>query len=324
MKLIFELSGENPTIPLAELACIGKVTDHREQVAIADCENPGSLNRLAMTRAVYEYFGECSPDFSSFSDLLSDLALKADTPFRGRVTKVHSGDTRAVDACSQRDFERLIGTKIDGTVDLSEPALEFRAILSEDRCYFGRLLMAIDRGAYGHRKPKTRAFFHPGVMMPLLARALVNISCAEPGEILFDPFCGTGGILIEAEMLDINAIGGDFDPFMVHGSRRNVRNASFIIADGTRTPLCDASVEAIVTDFPYGQSVAIRREGTMERLYDNALSEIGRVLRPGRRAVIVTHRDITRIAENHMEILEKHEQRVHKSLTRRILVLTSA
>jgi tRNA (guanine10-N2)-dimethyltransferase len=60
----------------------------------------------------------------------------------------------------------------------------------------------------------------------------------------------------------------------------------------------------------------------MERLYDRALSEIRRVLRPGRRAVIVTHKDITEIARCQMKVLELHKQRVHKSLTRRILVLT--
>ncbi len=321
MKLIFELSGENPTLPLSELACIARVSDHREQVAVGDCINPGSVHRLSMTHAVCEYLGECSPAFSSFKKLLSDLSLTADAPFAGRVKKVHAGDSHAADICSQRDFERLIGTMIGGTVDLSRPTLEFRAILSEDRCYFGRLISTIDRGAYDHRNPGKRTFFHPGVMMPRLARALVNISCTHAGETLFDPFCGTGGILIEAEMMNINAVGGDFDPFMIHGSRQNLQVGTFIIADGTSAPLHDASVESVVTDFPYGQSVCIKREGTMERLYDHALSEIRRVLKPARRAVVVTHRDIADIAQCHMKILERHEQRVHKSLTRRILVL---
>jgi tRNA (guanine10-N2)-dimethyltransferase len=322
MKLIFELSGENPTLPLSELACIGQVTDHREQVAVAECNNPGSAHRLSMTHAVFEYLGECRPDYPGFKKLLSDLALTADTPFRGRVKKVHAGDSHVVDLCSQREFERLIGTMIEGTVDLSRPSQEFRAILSEDRCYFGRLLFRIGRGAYDHRNPGKRAFFHPGVMMPRLARALVNISCVRPDETLFDPFCGTGGILIEAGLMEIDTIGGDFDPLMVQGSRRNLQAGTFIVADSTAIPLRDASVEAVVTDFPYGQSVCIRREGTMERLYDRALSEIRRVLRPGRRAVIVTHKDITEIARCQMKVLELHKQWVHKSLTRRILVLT--
>ena len=41
MKLIFELSGENPTLPFAELGCIGTVLDQRLQVAIAECSGSG-------------------------------------------------------------------------------------------------------------------------------------------------------------------------------------------------------------------------------------------------------------------------------------------
>jgi len=36
MKLLFELSGENPTLPCAELECIGSVADSRPQVAVAE------------------------------------------------------------------------------------------------------------------------------------------------------------------------------------------------------------------------------------------------------------------------------------------------
>jgi len=321
MKLIFELSGENPTLPLAELGCICTGMDHREQVAVADCRDPAAARRLAMTHAVLEYLGECRPDGKKFSSLLAGLDLHADRPFAGRVKKVHAGDTTLVDRCSRQDFERLIGTMIQGTVNLSSPGAVYRAILSEDRCYFGRVLFTIDRGAYDSRNPGRRAFFHPGVMMPRVARALVNISCASRGETLLDPFCGTGGILLEAGMLGINAIGCDFDPVMVHGSRQNLRSAVLLGADAASLPFRDASVDAVVTDFPYGQSVCIRRGGSMEQLYHRALSEIRRVLRAGRRAVVVTHQDISGIAEQHMTILQKHDQRVHKSLTRRILVL---
>ncbi len=36
MKLIFELSGENPTLPFAELTCVGTVLDQRLQVAVVE------------------------------------------------------------------------------------------------------------------------------------------------------------------------------------------------------------------------------------------------------------------------------------------------
>lgn len=323
MRLIFELSGENPTIPLAELDCIGSVIDHRQQVAVAECADPKTASRLAMTHRVIEYLGECPPELSSFRNLLSELRLVAGGTFSGRMKKICTCDGSDASPCSQSEFERLIGTMIEGEVDLSHPSEEYRAILSGNRCYFGKVLFTIDRGGYDSRNPGRRSFFHPGVMMPRMARALVNLSCVQPGEVLSDPFCGTGGTLIEAGLLGVKAIGSDFDPVMIHGSRQNLPLVPLIAADATALPFRDGSVNAVVTDFPYGQSVCIRREGSMEWLYDHALSEICRILRPGGRAVVVTHRDISGIAADHLQVLQQHEQRVHKSLTRRILVLQS-
>jgi tRNA (guanine10-N2)-dimethyltransferase len=59
----------------------------------------------------------------------------------------------------------------------------------------------------------------------------------------------------------------------------------------------------------------------MDNLYADSLDEIRRVLKTGRRAVVVTHKDISAIAGRHLRIVQQHDQRVHKSLTRRILVL---
>jgi tRNA (guanine10-N2)-dimethyltransferase len=320
MKLLFELSGENPTLPCAELECVGRVLDARPQVAVAECAHPQDTLRLAMTHGVLEYLGECDPDIISFGKLLSDLSLTTSLPFAGRARLVHES-CQGRNAFSQREFERLIGTMITGPVQLNKPVVEYRAILSKDRCYFGKVLYRIDRGAYDSRNPGRREFFHPGVMMPRMARTLVNLSLCGAGAVMLDPFCGTGGILIEAEMLSVNAIGSDFDPMMIHGSAGNVRKSSLLLADTTCLPVRDNSVEAVVTDFPYGQSVCIKKADTMERLYHDALSEINRVLKPGARAVVVTHRDISGIALQHMTVLQHHTQRVHKSLTRHILVL---
>jgi tRNA (guanine10-N2)-dimethyltransferase len=320
MKLIFELSGENPTLPFAELDCIGSVQDRRLQVAVAECPDPAEANRLAMTQGVLEYLGECEPSLPAFRELLSGLSLETSRPFAGRAKKVHGG-CHERNPQSQSEFEKLIGTMIKGPVSLKQPEVEYRAILSEDRCYFGRVLFTIQRSAYDIRNPGKRDFFHPGVMMPRMARTLVNIACAGKGEILLDPFCGTGGILIEAELLGLYSVGSDFDPLMIQGSRKNSQDSVLLQADATSLPFRDRSIDTIVTDFPYGQSVCIRKTDTLDRLYADALEEIRRLIKPGRRAIVVTHRDISDIAARYMTVLQKHDQRVHKSLTRRILVL---
>jgi len=317
MKLLFELSGEHPDLPVAELECVGTVLDRRAQVAVAECPDPQIAGRLALTHVVMEYLGECEPTKEAFAALLADLSITTEKPFAGRAKKVQG----SLMETAQLDLERLIGSLIAGPVSLREPVEEYRAVASEDRCYFGRVLSRIDRGGFDARNPMRRPFFHPGVMMPRMARALVNLSLVKPGEQVFDPFCGTGGILLEAREIGVRVLGSDFDPAMVAGYRQNLPGSDVMIADATAVPICDHALDAIVTDLPYGQSVRILAE-SMDRLYDGSLAEVRRILRPGRRAVVVTHRDITDIAARHFTILQEHEQRVHKSLTRRILVLS--
>jgi tRNA (guanine10-N2)-dimethyltransferase len=322
MKLIFELSGENPTLPFAELGCVGTVLDQRLQVAIVEAPDPEVARRLAMTHGVLEYLGECEPDLAVFKDLLRDLSLETRQTFAGRVKKVH-GSSNEPNPCSQKEFERMIGTMIAGPVSLKNPEVEYRAILSEDKCYFGKVLFTFDRGSFDARNPGKRDFFHPGVMMPRIARALVNITGIQQGDCMLDPFCGTGGILIEAHLLGARAIGSDFDSLMVLGCRKNIPGSDLMLADATHLPICDQTVDAVVTDFPYGQSVCIRKSDTMDTLYGDALDEIRRVLKTEKRAVVVTHRDISPIAAEYFTVVQRHEQRVHKSLTRRILVLAN-
>jgi len=320
MKLLFELSGENPTLPFAELDCVGTVLDQRLQVAVAECPDPKKTERLAMTQGVLEYLGECEPTLPAFTELLKDLSIETTRTFAGRAKKVHGG-CHEHNPCSQKEFERLIGTMIAGPVSLKNPEIEYRAILSEDRCYFGKVLCFINRSAYDERNPGKRDFFHPGVMMPRMARTLVNLACAGDGDILLDPFCGTGGILIEAGLIGARALGCDFDPLMVGGCRQNIREPELLLADATHLPFGNGTIDSVVTDLPYGQSVCIKKADTMDRLYADSLDEISRILKPGRRAVIVTHKDISGLAADHMTVLQRHDQRVHKSLTRRVLVL---
>ncbi|MDL5503936.1 MAG: RsmD family RNA methyltransferase, partial [Candidatus Methanoperedens sp.] len=121
------------------------------------------------------------------------------------------------------------------------------------------LICSIDRSIFEARKPHFKPFFYPGVLMPRVARALVNISM--PQEILFDPFCGTGGILVEAGFIGIKVIGGDMQRKILLGAKMNLdhynANYSLMYEDACRLALRDQSVDAVVTDPPYGRSAAI-------------------------------------------------------------------
>ena len=92
------------------------------------------------------------------------------------------------------------------------------------------------------------------------------------------------------------------------------------VADARYIPFPDASIDHVVSDLPYGQSVTIVGNGLSD-LYQQALREIRRIVKPGNRSVLVTHQDIRPLAQQYFEIVGYYEQRVHKSLTRRVLVV---
>jgi tRNA (guanine10-N2)-dimethyltransferase len=316
MKLICELSGEHPDLPYAELEMVGTPVCRDPQVAVVEAASLDPARRLSLTHHVLAYLGECDADLPSFDRLIRDLALTPRLPFSARVKKIAGSSI----STPVPELERFMGSRISGLVRLNDPTTEFRAICSADRIYLGQVLFRIDRGGFDRRRPGERLFFHPGVMMPRMARALVNMSMVREGESLLDPFCGTGGIVLETEMIGAHGIGSDIDLTMVSGSRRNVPSGNFVCADATELPFGESSIPAIVTDLPYGQSVSIGAR-SLEILYQDALREIRRVLLPGRRAVVVTHRDISLSAGELFTVEGFYSQRVHRSLTRKILVL---
>lgn len=316
VNILLELAGDHPELPFAELDLLGCVLEKNVQVAVVECTRPHEVQRLALAHSAMEFLGACDADRDAFETMMRDLSISTPRPFAGRVKKIF-GSTMDN---PELDLERLIGAGISGKVNLQNPEEEFRAVISGSRCYFGRVIWRSDPRRFADRRPGDRPFFHPGVMMPRMVRALLNISCTREGETLLDPFCGTGGMIMEAHTLGICAVGTDIDPFMVRGSRLNLEKGDILQADVRSLPFPSASFDTVVTDLPYGQSVSIRAE-SLDSLYRNALEEITRVLKPRRRAILVTHRDIRDLASGFLEVAGCYSQRVHKSLTRHILVL---
>ena len=315
-KWIAELSGEHKDLPAAEIACLGTVLSTATQIAVFEAPSSAPFHRLALTHHVMEYLGECPATIEALDNFLKGLCRTEIQPFCGRVRKM-------VDAPAElksSQCERLIGYHIKGTVCVSAPEVVYRVLVSKDTCYVGKVVWEIDRDPYHARKPGNRPFFHPGVMMPRNVRMLVNLSRAQPGDLILDPFAGTGGTLIEAQEIGISCIGSDADMQMITGLRQNVPDGWCLTADATKLPFRDSSVSHIVTDLPYGQSVCLIG-AERDTLYSKSFYEMARVLTPKGRAVVVAHIDVRDIGAAFFEIEDFFEQRIHKSLTRRIIVM---
>jgi tRNA (guanine10-N2)-dimethyltransferase len=324
MRLAFELSGESKSIPRAEVLALfrGVVVQEIERVLVMDVEiyNEQLANRLAMTHAVIEVRDACEQKLTSIYQAAQSIELPH-VSVAVRAKRIGHG-LRSVDveatigkALAERGFE----------IDLAHPQLLVRALLSEDVCIIGKTLTQINRSQFEARRPRFRPYFYPGVLLPRIARAAVNLSGINAHELLFDPFCGTGGLLLEAGLIGACAIGSDVDSRMVFGTKMNLDyydiENSLLVQDAKRLALKDACMDAITTDLPYGRSVSIRAL-SLEQLTGMALDEILRVLKSDARAVLISHNPIEReVLDAGFTIEERHAQYVHRSLTREIVVV---
>src|SRR5256712_5874832 len=159
-----------------------------------------------------------------------------------------------------------------GRVDLDAPQLDYRVLLGEE-FVFGSVLHRVDRSRLEATKVANRPFSLPISLHPKFARALVNLARVPMAGTVLDPFCGTGGVLLEAAELGLRGVGIDREKEMVVGTRTSLRSAgsapALAVADAGRPPLRPGTVHGIATDPPYGRPASTRGE-SIDRLYARA------------------------------------------------------
>lgn len=319
---VLEFAGEDDPFAAAEArAAASGVSILAPGLGTADALDPDRVRGLAYTRRVSELVGQAAADVEAAAAVLEGTPIE-----RSGTVAVRARDVRGTAGIDTQTAERELGRVLVDRgfdVDLSNPDHTFVALFADGLAVLGWQLATSTR-EYGDRAPTERPFFQPGSMDPLLARAVGNLARIEPGDLVLDPMCGTGGLLIEAGLLGGRPIGIDAQAKMVRGTRENLQallDGSPFVArgDGTTLPLSDDSVDAVVFDVPYGRQSKIETHGLVD-LVRGALAEARRV---APRAVVVADRSYEGLArEVGWTVTETHERRVHRSLTRHVHVLT--
>ncbi|MGZ4904117.1 MAG: methyltransferase domain-containing protein [Halobacteriota archaeon] len=323
IRLAFELSGENQSIPRSEVLSLfcGDVVQDSDRVIVLDVPqyDPKLGERLAMSHTILEVHGICEQNLAAIHHAARQIELP-DVRIAVRAKRIGTG-------LRSTDVETAIGKALyerGYRIDLTKPELTVRALLSEGSCVIGAVLLYVNRAHFESRRPRVRPFFYPGVLLPRMARVAVNLAGAQPRELLLDPFCGTGGILLEAGLVGTTIVGSDADSRMVHGTRLNLDyynvGGALLIQDARQLGFRDRSVDTIVTDLPYGRSVSIHAR-SIRQLREQTLDEMFRVLKAKGRAVLLSDVEIDdEIEHAGLRIKAHHHHYVHKSLTREIIV----
>lgn len=324
MKLLLELSMECESLARSEaisaaeaLGGSPKVVSQEPGVLVIDTKaDPIALvQRLGLCHFVSEWLSSCDGE-----ELESQAReIDVDGPIRVRSTKI-GGAKADLDGSTH-----LVGGILGKTrgVDLHHPRSDVRIVFSES-AHVGKLLGTIDRSSFEKRKNQYMPFFYPASLHPKFARALVNLTRVRKGEKLLDPFCGTGAILAEADLIGLEAVGTDLSEKMIAGARKNLEHvgadASLIVSDVGRIADPVGRVEGIATDPPYGKSTSTKGE-SLPALYRRAFAAFSEVLDRGSYlAVVVPRASLLEDAER-FDLAETHRLWVHRSLTRHFCVL---
>ena len=198
------------------------------------------ISRSALVDDLLHFGGHSfSSDFESIVDEISNWC-KENLPhgsFAVRSKKLGSG----VENISRRDLEKEVGAKLFSKinpVNLHNPDFEIviivagevegevhRDSLEFDSCIvWGIRENNWKKSDYLGRQPMERPFFKPISLEPRLAKLLISLAHnkGRTPQIFIDPFCGTGGIAIEALLQGMDVFVSDLDPTMVYGVKKNL------------------------------------------------------------------------------------------------------
>lgn len=311
-RYILEFSHENPAAARYELTCISLSGTEFE---ILELEDEYAIITGSPERIFQSAFVNTACKILEERDKIDDL--------EGFGLPEGSFFLRVKDfnGCHNSTTEPVAGRLIQGNREVNFVHPDFKArLFHKDKWLLTVVVYEKDKKGMESRRAPLRPFFSPIAIHPKYARYLVNTTITVPGDLVMDPFCGTGGILLEASLMGRRIIGNDFSLNMVKGARLNLKYFNikgFAIHNEDIADLkIDINVDAIATDFPYGRNSNMKAESIVE-LYRIAFRRFHDWLKPeGRCSIIVSDTKLMKYAEGLFNVEHVVGVPQHRSLTR--------
>lgn len=319
MLIFAKLSGDNPELGMGEARALCEsraggytVLVYDPPVAVLECSREvdlGGLGGFVAESGMLLWRGraaELDPAVIEVPPI--EVPAKADA--EGFGSELNERVTRLLG-------EQLIGA--GARVDVRRPILVLKAYRVGDAAYVA--VIHPHKGKWRPKDVRSRPFRHPSVLVPRLARALVNLSRPRTGGVLLDPFSGTGGVLEEAEDVGCIPVGVDLDWRMTRGSLKNAkwRRSLGGIVRGDARILPISRANCVASDLPYGR-MSSAMGSTTEELLRRVVEELPDFLEPGRYAALMVRERVQPASVNGVNLLETYLHKVHDALTRKIFV----
>ncbi|MFH1064420.1 MAG: DNA methyltransferase [Candidatus Woesearchaeota archaeon] len=319
MKCIFLLSGEDLDLAREEVLALAGTSDYWMFDNVLILEADFRFKRLAMTRKVYQHLFECS--YETLGKRMEEYDWKRvyENDFSLRITNL--AETELPD--KEAELAKHIWRRVkEPRVDLKHAKTRIEVIVTGEKVFVGKVIEELPH-EFNKRRPSLRPGNHPTTMGPKLARACVNLSGVSVGKIVVDPFCGTGGMLIEAGMMRFNTVGYDISDRMLKLCQKNlefhgIKRFHLERRDATRLT---RPVDYVVTDLPYGKGSHVTAK--IDELYADFLKVLWDILKY--KAVLIfpdfiDHKEL--LAKTDFIVENTFNIYVHKSLSRNIVVLS--
>ncbi|MBA0788352.1 hypothetical protein Gotri_000133 [Gossypium trilobum] len=192
-------------------------------------------NRSILVKGIYELWGEGN-DFEELEEAVKSYPDERKLPYLEyestfKITVDSFGKVLSLQEQNER-IQGLSYIPFKGRVNLKNPDHNFWLMETDEnetnnglppvvkrRIFFGREIGGADRKLIPMYQLKTRNYLGPTAMDAEMAFLMANQAQAAPGKLVYDPFVGTGSILVSAAHFGAMTMGADIDIRVVRDGR---------------------------------------------------------------------------------------------------------
>lgn len=245
-----------------------------------------------LLKGLFELWGESKISLEHLSDeaaksapFLSEIYSSPDQTFRVDCESygTKTPQSTKIEWISKMDFMNTFKCRPDlknpkqryGIFEMNERKNRLEPLTKE--YYFGRQIAQGDRSTIPSFSLKNRTFIANTSMDPMLSLISANVARVKPNDVVYDPFVGSGSLLVAAAYKGAYVMGADIDWKLLHGKSRPSRKGQKIrqpdesvrsnlrqynlenryldimVSDITRPAIVGRfKIDSIISDPPYG------------------------------------------------------------------------